>query len=142
MARLLKAGRIEVRGRPWFIKTHSDHPVKRLGNLFDDTAGKSGETIYVVQTKEEVIERCVLLATDPGDLVFDPTCGSGTTAVVAERFGRRWITCDTSRIAVTLAKQRILTNIFDYYELSQPDEGVDFGIYLQDSASYYIGIDR
>ena len=69
----------------------------------------------------------MLMTTDPGDLVFDPTCGSGTTAVVAEQWGRRWITCDTSRVAVTLAKQRLMTAAFDYYELAHPEEGVGSG---------------
>ena len=67
------------------------------------------------------------MTTDPGDLVFDPTCGSGTTALVAEQWGRRWITCDTSRVAVTLAKQRLMTALFDYYELAHPHEGVGSG---------------
>ena len=67
------------------------------------------------------------MTTDPGDLVFDPTCGSGTTAYVAEQWGRRWITCDTSRVAITLAKQRLMTALFDYYELAHPDEGVGSG---------------
>jgi adenine-specific DNA-methyltransferase len=73
------------------------------------------------------VERCVLLATDPGDLVLDPTCGSGTTAFVAEKWGRRWITCDTSRVAVTLAKQRLMTASYDYYELRYPHEGLRGG---------------
>ncbi len=73
------------------------------------------------------MERCLLMTTDPGDLVFDPTCGSGTTAYVSEQWGRRWITCDTSRVAVTLAKQRLMTANFDYYELAHPDEGVGSG---------------
>ncbi len=82
---------------------------------------------YVVQTSPKVIERCVLMTTDPGDLVFDPTCGSGTTAFVAEQWGRRWITCDTSRVAITVAKQRIMTSLFDFYKLAHPDEGVSSG---------------
>jgi adenine-specific DNA-methyltransferase len=127
MDRLVKAGRVEDRGRPWFIRKHSDLPVKRLNNLFDDTAGKSGETVYVVQTKEEVIARCLLLTTDPADLVLDPTCGSGTTAYVAEKWGRRWITCDTSRVAVTLAKQRLMTASFDYFRLRHPHDGLRGG---------------
>jgi adenine-specific DNA-methyltransferase len=83
--------------------------------------------IFAVQTAEKIIQRCVLMTTDPGDLVFDPTCGSGTTAFVAEQWGRRWITCDTSRVAITLAKQRLMTSIFDYYELAHPNEGVSSG---------------
>src|SRR5262249_45690517 len=75
----------------------------------------------------KVVDRCVLMTTDPGDLVFDPTCGSGTTAFVAEQRGRRWITCDTSRVALTLAKQRLMASVFDYYVLAYPDEGVSSG---------------
>lgn len=83
--------------------------------------------VYVVQTAPRVIQNCLLMTSDPGDLVLDPTCGSGTTAFVAESWGRRWITCDTSRVAVTLAKQRLMTALFDYYELAHPDEGVGSG---------------
>lgn len=83
--------------------------------------------IYVVQTTELAIQRCLLMTTNPGDLVFDPSCGSGTTAYVAEQWGRRWITCDTSRVALTLAKQRLMTAAFDYYELAHPEEGVGSG---------------
>jgi adenine-specific DNA-methyltransferase len=83
--------------------------------------------VYAVQTNEKVIQRCLLMTTDPGDLVFDPTCGSGTTAFVAEQWGRRWITCDTSRVATTLARQRLMTAVFDYYELAHPEEGVGSG---------------
>jgi adenine-specific DNA-methyltransferase len=85
------------------------------------------EKVFVVQTAEKVIQRCILMTTDPGDLVFDPTCGSGTTAYVAEQWGRRWITCDTSRVATALAKQRLMTTVFDYYELAHPSEGVSSG---------------
>ena len=85
------------------------------------------DIVYVVQTNRKIIERCLLMTTDPGDLVFDPTCGSGTTAFVAEQWGRRWITCDTSRVALTLAKQRLMTAVFDYYELAHPKEGVGSG---------------
>ena len=81
------------------------------------------------RTANESFKRCILMATDPGDLVFDPTCGSGTTAYVAEQWGRRWITCDTSRVAITLAKQRLMTALFDYYELAHPEEGVGSGFH-------------
>jgi adenine-specific DNA-methyltransferase len=81
----------------------------------------------VVQTNPEILRRTILMTTDPGDLVFDPTCGSGTTAYVAEQWGRRWITCDTSCVAITLAKQRLMTAVFDYYELAHPAEGVGSG---------------
>jgi adenine-specific DNA-methyltransferase len=83
--------------------------------------------IYVVQTNSLVIQRALLMTTDPGDLVLDITCGSGTTAFVAEQWGRRWITCDTSRVAVQLAKQRLMTAKLDYYEMAQADEGVSSG---------------
>lgn len=82
---------------------------------------------YVVQTANSVIQRCILMTSDPGDLVFDPTCGSGTTAYVAEQWGRRWITCDTSRVALALARQRLMTATFDYYSLAHPGEGVGSG---------------
>ena len=109
----------------------SDFPIAAVGNLWTDISGsvqsRSDPKVYAVQSSTEVIERCVLMTTDPGDLVFDPTSGSGTTAYVAEQWGRRWITCDTSRVAVTLAKQRLMTALFDYYELAHPEEGVGSG---------------
>lgn len=82
---------------------------------------------YVVQTSTQVIQRCLLMTTDPGDLTLDITCGSGTTAFVAEKWGCRWITCDTSRVAITLAKQRLMTAQYDYYPLKYPDEGIKAG---------------
>ncbi len=107
-----------------------DFPASPLNQLWADTIGASNK-IYVVQTNEKIVERCMLMTTDPGDLVFDPTCGSGTTAYVAEQWGRRWITCDTSRVAITLAKQRLMTALFDYYELAHPEEGVGSGFKYQ-----------
>ena len=77
------------------------------------------------------------MTTDPGDLVLDPTCGSGTTAFVAEKWGRRWITTDTSRVAVTLAKRRLMTASYDYYDLKYPHEGLKGGFHLQDRAAYH-----
>ncbi len=89
------------------------------------------EKYYAVQTAEKVIERCILMTTDPGDLVFDHTSGSGTTSFCAEKWGRRWITCDTSRVAIAIAKQRLLTAKFDYYELKDPEKGPSGGfVYL------------
>jgi adenine-specific DNA-methyltransferase len=115
---LAKMGRLEARDeKPWFKKYHKDFPVKRLTNVWDDTSGKSNEVLYVVQTQDMVIERCILMTSDPGDLILDPTCGSGTTAFVAEQWGRRWITIDTSRIALNIAKHRLMTAIFPYYNL-------------------------
>jgi adenine-specific DNA-methyltransferase len=112
-----------------YVRYLNDFPVVPITNAWLDTrwgfdaAAKS----YVVQTNMKVLDRCILMTTDPGDLVMDVTCGSGTTAVVAEQWGRRWITCDTSRVAVTLAKQRLMTSVFDYYELAHPEEGVGSG---------------
>jgi adenine-specific DNA-methyltransferase len=103
-----------------------DFPYIPLTSAWLDVRSEQ-DKVYVVQTVERVIERCVLMTTDPGDLVFDPTCGSGTTAYVTEQWGRRWITCDTSRVATTLAKQRLMGATFDYYELAHPGEGVDSG---------------
>ena len=108
------------------IRFFDDFPYKEIPAYWDDT-GPEIDKIYVVQTSTKAIQRCILMTTDPGDLVFDPTCGSGTTAYVAERWGRRWISCDTSRVALTLARQRLMTASFDYYELTHPDEGVGSG---------------
>lgn len=107
----------------------TDFPVRRLTNWWDDTIQSTfaTENIYVVQTYTKVIQRCMLMATDPGDLILDITCGSGTTAYVAEQWGRRWITCDTSRVAITLAKQRLMTATFDYYKLAHEEQGVGSG---------------
>ncbi|MCC6729115.1 MAG: site-specific DNA-methyltransferase [Chthonomonadales bacterium] len=127
MMRLALAGRIHTSGRtPRFIRYLDDFPVAYITTLWADVMGSDDKT-YVVQTSSKIIARCLLMTTDPGDLVFDPTCGSGTTAYVAERWGRRWITCDTSRVALTLAKQRLMTAVFDYYELAHPSEGVGSG---------------
>ncbi len=103
-----------------------DYPVSEISNVWMDTRGEVSR-VYVVQTAYQAIQRCLLMTTDPGDLVLDPTCGSGTTAYVAEQWGRRWITCDTSRVALTLAKQRLMTANFDYYQLAYPHEGVGSG---------------
>ncbi len=125
MEQLATADRIERRGgKPWFVKYHADFPCKRLTNIFTDTSGKSAEMIYVVQTQPTVIARCLLMTTDPGDLVLDPTCGSGTTAYVAEQWGRRWITLDTSRVALALARTRLMAARFPYYVLADSSEGI------------------
>ena len=109
-----------------YIMKLSDYPVSPLHNVWSDTAPAANK-IYVVQTGEKVVQRCMLMTTDPGDLVLDITCGSGTTAYVAEQWGRRWITCDTSRVAIALAKQRLMTAIFDYYKLAHEEQGVSSG---------------
>ncbi len=127
MEALKKARRLQPKGELLnYVLFLDDYPVTVLTSPWSHTVGPQDKR-YVVQTSAEVIRRCMLMTTDPGDLVLDPTCGSGTTAYVAEQWGRRWITCDTSRVAITLAKQRLMTALFDYYELAQPDEGVDSG---------------
>jgi adenine-specific DNA-methyltransferase len=103
-----------------------DWPYVTRSNIWDDVHGEPN-LIYVVQTSYKIATRCILMTTDPGDLVFDPTCGSGTTAFVSEQWGRRWMTCDTSRVALTLARQRLMTAIFDFYQLARPSEGVGSG---------------
>jgi len=114
---LQKANRIIATGATArYLLKFNDYPVMRLTNLWADMTGAT-DKMYAVQTSQSAIQRCMLMASDPGDLVFDPTCGSGTTAFVAEKWGRRWITCDTSRVAITLAKQRLMTSSFDYYAL-------------------------
>ena len=112
-----------------YVRYLDDFPVGELTNVWADTqtGAFTDAKVYAVQTNSKVLTRCVLMTTDPGDLVFDPTCGSGTTAFVAEQWGRRWITCDTSRVAVTLAKQRLMTAVFDYYTLATPKQGVGAG---------------
>jgi adenine-specific DNA-methyltransferase len=120
LQRLGLAGRIHVAENSiQYVRFPEDFGVKAVSNLWTDTAtgNFTGEKIYVVQTNSDVVTRCLLMTTDPGDLVLDPTCGSGTTAYVAEQWGRRWITCDSSRVALALAKHRLMTAKFDYHEL-------------------------
>jgi Adenine specific DNA methylase Mod len=120
--RLAKAGRMSSFGGTLaFKRYHRDSLTSPINNLWNEirSGGFQDEKIYVVQTATGVVERCILMSTDPGDLVLDPTCGSGTTAFVAEQWGRRWITCDSSRVALALAKHRLLTAKFDYYKLRE-----------------------
>ena len=121
--RLVISDRIRMPGRvPSYQFRFSDYPVMEFTNQWADTQGATGKT-YVVQTATRIVERCLLMTTDPGDLVIDPTCGSGTTAYVAEQWGRRWITIDTSRVALTLARTRILGARYSYYLLADSPEG-------------------
>lgn len=108
-----------------FIRYFDDFPYQTHNDIWDDTrqSGFGDPKLYVVQTALRVAERCLLMTTDPGDLVLDPTCGSGTTAFVAEQFGRRWITTDTSRIALNIAKTRLMTATFPYYKLYDEENG-------------------
>jgi adenine-specific DNA-methyltransferase len=128
---LVAANRIRAGNRSLnYVKFLDDFPANPIGNLWDDVAGAS-DKLYVVQTSTKVIQRCMLMCTDPGDLVFDPTCGSGTTGYVAEQWGRRWITCDTSRVPLALARQRLLTATFPYYDLKEPKLGPAGGFIYQ-----------
>lgn len=130
MKNLIAAKRVEKRGRMLrYVRFYDDFPFRPTANFWSDArfSSRSEEKIFAVQTSATVIERCILMTTDPGDLVVDITCGSGTTAVVAEQWGRRWMTCDTSRVALTLAKQRLMTSVFDFYQLAHPEEGVGSG---------------
>jgi adenine-specific DNA-methyltransferase len=128
MKRLSDASRIFVRGKtPRYLRYFDDFPYYPLANAWADTSfgGFVGDQqkIYVVQTYSRVVERCLQMASDPGDIVLDPTCGSGTTAYVAEQWGRRWITIDTSRVPLALTRQRLLTATFPYYELQDAERG-------------------
>ncbi|MGE4240280.1 site-specific DNA-methyltransferase [Ramlibacter sp.] len=121
MSRLALAKRLVRKGNTLrYVRYWDDYPVDPIGSVWTDTGvgGFVGDKRrYVVQTDSKVIARCVLMTTDPGDLVLDPTCGSGTTAFVAEQWGRRWITSDTSRIALNIAKTRLMTATYPWYKL-------------------------
>ena len=94
-----------------------DNPLVEITNLWEDTAGKTVDMVYVVQTNAKIVRRCIAMSTDPGDLVLDPTCGGGTTAAVAENLGRRWVTIDTSRVAINVARKRLMSAAFDHYTM-------------------------
>ena len=120
LARLSSSERMIALGKTLaYVRFLNDFPVYPISNVWEDTviSGFAESKIYVVQTSPKVIERCILMTTDPGDLVLDPTCGSGTTAYTAEQWGRRLITCDSSRVALALAKHRLMTAKFDYHQL-------------------------
>lgn len=126
MLRLIKSRRIIKPASNYsYVRYIDDFPAIPLSNFWDDTASSfMADKVYVVQTNIKIVERCVLMASDPGDLVLDPTCGSGTTAYVAEQWGRRWITIDTSRVALALARARIMGARYPYYLLSDSREGL------------------
>ena len=124
--RLARANRVcDVNGTLRYKRLFSDTPIQPLNNIWSDTGSgsRTAERLYVVQTVSKAIERCILMTTDPGDLVLDPTCGSGTTAYVAEKWGRRWITIDTSRVALALARARVMGACYPYYLLADSPEG-------------------
>jgi hypothetical protein len=126
MQRLIAAGRIHVaRDSIQYVRYADDFPFVTPTNIWTDTGtgNFTEDKVYVVQTATKVIERCLLMTTDPGDLVLDPTCGSGTTAYVAEQWGRRWITVDTSRVALALARSRLMAAKYPYYLLADSEAG-------------------
>lgn len=126
MDKLVLARRVSARANSMaYVRYLDDFPAMATNNWWEDTAiaGRPGDKVYVVQTSPKVIERCMLMCTDPGDLVLDPTCGSGTTAAVAEQWGRRWITIDTSRVALALARQRLMGAKYPMYLLADSDKG-------------------
>src|SRR5207244_11209307 len=123
MTRLLAAGRIRSTGNTLrYLRRVDDFPVVPVNDRWESVQLGTG-MLYVVQTSTKVIERAILMTSDPGDLVLDPTCGSGTTAYVAEQWGRRWITIDTSRVALALARTRLMAARFPYYLLADSVEG-------------------
>ena len=123
--RLKDKGRLGIQGKSLsYIRLLDDFPALPISNLWFDTQSGSGmDKVYVVQTNAKIVQRCMLMTTDPGDLVFDPTCGSGTTAHVAEQWGRRWITTDTSRVALNIAKTRLMTGSYPWYTLQDEKNG-------------------
>lgn len=123
LKKLSQLNRLQVEGKSVSYRLfYSDFPFKKITSLWDNV-GTPHDKCYVVQTVNKVIERCILMTTDPGDLVLDPTCGSGTTAFVAEQWGRRWITIDTSRIALNIAKTRVASATYPFYQLYDSPEG-------------------
>ena len=126
LERLRRSERVHVAGASFrYRRFHTDFSVMPYANIWTDTGtgNFTDEKIYVVQTGSKTVERCILMATDPGDLILDPTCGSGTTATVAEQWGRRWITIDTSRVALALARTRLMSVKYPYYLLADSREG-------------------
>ena len=130
MRRLLAARRVNASGKTLRAMMYiDDYPVQKLTNLWTDVKGESDKQ-YVVQTSQKVVQRCMLMTTEPGDLVLDPTCGGGTTAFVAEAWGRRWITMDTSRVALTVARARLISGLYENYRIkgdgARPSNGFSY----------------
>jgi adenine-specific DNA-methyltransferase len=141
MDRLAASGRLVAGPTNIYYKRYlDDFGQQPLTNVWTDlVSGFMRDKVYVVQTNIPVVERCLLMASDPGDLVLDPTCGSGTTAYVAEKFGRRWITVDTSRVALAVARERLLTSTFPYFQLRDPSRDVDGGFVYRESRRITLG---
>ncbi|NJN28553.1 MAG: site-specific DNA-methyltransferase [Cyclobacteriaceae bacterium] len=127
MAQIGRSDAAEGQASLMWRKYEDEVPGRRINNIRPSQMYESNKR-YVVQTATTPIQRCILMTTDPGDLVLDITCGSDTTATVAQQWGRRWITCDTSRVSLTLAKQRLMTANFDYYQLAHIKEGIGSGL--------------
>jgi adenine-specific DNA-methyltransferase len=125
MNTLAKSGRLRKRpnGGIAYLRFYDDFPARPMSNTWSGTSSSFSNRIYVVQTTMTIVERCLLMASDPGDLILDPTCGSGTSAVVAEQWGRRWITIDTSRVALALARTRLMGSRFPFYLLTDSIQG-------------------
>ncbi len=126
---LAEMGRLDFRRNQRALswkRYENEVPGRRINNVWSSMMYPTNKR-YVVQTADKVIERAILMSTDPGDLVIDPTCGSGVLPTMAEKWGRRWIACDTSRVALNIAKHRLMTAAFDYYQLARPEEGVGSG---------------
>ncbi len=128
LEKVIEAGKtIAVGKKLRLVRYADDFPLQAISNLWDRIRRPDKDPVYVVQTNVEIVQRCLLMTTDPGDLVLDPTCGSGTTAYVAEQWGRRWITIDTSRVALALARTRLMAARFPYYLLADSPEGAEEG---------------
>ena len=137
MDRMAELGRLDAsdgQSSLQWKRYENEVPGRRINNLWAVQMYASDKR-FVVQTANKAVQRCMLMTTDPGDLVFDPTCGSGTTPFVAEQWGRRWVACDTSRVAVTIARQRLMASNFDYYQLAHPQEGIGSGFRYETSAT-------
>jgi adenine-specific DNA-methyltransferase len=142
MERLKAAGRLMPSGNTLrYVRYLDDFNGVALTNIWTDTAmsGSADRKRYVVHTNPKVVARCIMMTTDPGDLVLDPTCGGGTTAFVCEQYGRRWITIDTSRVALAVARERLLTARYDYYQLANPARGVDSGFKYEERPRTTLG---
>lgn len=137
MDRIVGAERVHPSGETLrYVLFHEDYSVGRLTNLWADSSAAI-DLQYVVQTNTDVVKRCMLMTTEPGDLVLDPTCGSGTTAYVSEQWGRRWITVDSSRVALSIARQRLLTASFDAYKTKDKNSGIDPNAPQNPSCGFY-----
>lgn len=141
--KLIDANRIVETGSGIsYIRYLQDFPAFPINNVWTDIGGimsRSDPKVYVVQTSTAAIRNCILMTSDPGDLILDPTCGAGTTAYVAEQWGRRWITIDTSRISIQLAKQRLLTAVYEWYKLAHENEGIGGGLHYKSVSRITMG---